>query len=165
MLHVLDLKYLSSVLSLSTSVQVLSGRFKVICSSYGGRPLSISITGRSGVAQDVMNIIEVGTAEGIGNDTFSGEIEYYYDGGRDGDNYNCNASNVVSNISQSVALEGILYYEEEVLLMHFTFLLCINSSINSNSTLIKSDILLISESGVESVIRRSHSDWLCSTLQ
>ena len=119
----------------------------------------MSVTGPSGVEHDVM---EVGTAEGIGNDTFSGEIEYYYDRGRDGDNYNCNASNVVSNISQSVALEGILYYEEEVLLMHFTFLLCINSSINSNSTLI---ILLISESGVESVIGRSHSDWLCNTLQ
>ena len=50
MLHVLDLKYLSSVLSLSTSVQVLSRRFKVICSSYGGRPLSISIAGRSEAA-------------------------------------------------------------------------------------------------------------------
>ena len=79
-----------------------------------------------------------------------------------GDGYNCNASNVVSNISQSVALAGILYYEEEVLLMHFTSLLCINSSINSNSALIQPDILLISESGVESAIRRSHSDWLCS---
>ena len=125
----------------------------------------MSVTGPSGVEHDVMNIIEVGTAEGTGNDIFSAEIEYYYDGGRDGDSYNCNASNVVSNISQSLALAGILYYEEEVLFMHFTSLLCINSSITSNSTLIKPDILHISESGVESAIRRSHSHWLCSTLQ
>ena len=32
-------------------------------------------------------------------------------------------------------------------------------------SLVKADILHISESGVESAIRRSHSDWLCSTLQ
>ena len=79
---------LSSVLSLSATIQVLNGRngtFKVICTSYGGKPLSMSITGPSVVEQDVMNIIEVGTADGTGNDIFSAEIQH--NGGSDGDRY------------------------------------------------------------------------------
>ena len=52
------LKHLSPVLSLSATIQVLNGRngtFKAICTSYGGQPLSMSITGPSGVEQDLMN--------------------------------------------------------------------------------------------------------------
>ena len=101
----------SSVLSLSATIQVLNGRngtFKVFCTSSGGKPLSMSITGPSGVEQDVMNVIEVGTAEGIGNDLFSGEIEYH--GGREGDRYICDSSNVVSNNSLSLTLTGMRMY-------------------------------------------------------
>ena len=101
-----ELKHLSLVLSLSTNIEIINGRngtFKVICTSFGGRPLSMSLTGPSGETQEVVSI---GTARGIGNDTFSGEIKYY-NGGRDEDRYNCNASNVVSNVSQSSTLAGI----------------------------------------------------------
>ena len=99
---------LSPVLSLSATIQVLNernGTFKVIYTSYGGKPLSMSITGPSGVEQDVMNIIEVGTADGTGNDIFSAEIQH--NGGSDGDRYNCNASNVVSSLSQTSTLKGL----------------------------------------------------------
>ena len=82
-----------------------NGTFRVICTSYGGKPLSMSITGPSGVEQDVMNMIEVGTADGTGNDIFSAEIQH--NGGSDGDRYNCNASNVVSSLSQTSTLKGL----------------------------------------------------------
>ena len=101
----LTLKHLSPVLSLSATIQVLNGRnrtFRVICTSYGGKPLSMSITGPSGVEQDVMNIIEVGTADGTGNDIFSAEIQH--NGGSDGDRYNWN---VVSSLSQTSTLKGL----------------------------------------------------------
>ena len=41
----------------------------------------------------------------------------------------------------------------------------IYSCLMSSDHITESDISHISESGVESAIRRSHSDWLCSTLQ
>ena len=67
--------------------------------SYGGKPLSMAITGPSGVEQDVMNI------DGTGNDIFSAEIQH--NGGSDGDRYNCNASNVVSSLSQTSTLRWL----------------------------------------------------------
>ena len=94
---------LSPVLSLSATIGM---ELSVICTSYGGKPLSMSITGSSGVEQDVMNIIEVGTADGTGNDIFSAEIQH--NGGSDGDGYNCNASNVVSSLSQTSTLKGFV---------------------------------------------------------
>ena len=50
-------------------------------------------------------LIEVGTADGTGNDIFSAEIQH--NGGSDGDGYNCNASNVVSSLSQTSTLKGL----------------------------------------------------------
>ena len=56
----------------------------------------MSMTGPSGIEQDVMNIIE---------DIFSAEIQH--NGGSDGDRYICNASNVVSSLSQTSTLKGL----------------------------------------------------------
>ena len=77
----------------------------VTCTSFGGRPLSISLTGPSGV-QDITNhMTEVGVIEGTGNDSFSAGISLK--GGRNDDTYSCAASNIVSNSSKTFILQGI----------------------------------------------------------
>ena len=40
---------------------------KVSCISTGGRPLTMSVTGPSGVVEDMMNIVVEGNMEGMGN--------------------------------------------------------------------------------------------------
>ena len=132
--------------------------FKVYCTSYGGRPLSMSLTGPSGI-EDLMNIVGLGEVEAIGNDTFSAKA--LYQGGKNGDIYNCTASNIVSMTSYETRLKSMLHLD----VMQRIIFLFITSVIKTDSTFCEPDILLISESGVESTIRRSHSDWLCSTLQ
>ena len=88
----------------------------------------LSLAGSSGVEQDVMNIIDVGTADGTGNDIFSAEIQH--NGGSDGDGYNCNASNVVSSLSQTERFEDVILenLNNELRVLYF---LC--SVIKSNS--------------------------------
>ena len=87
------------------SIQVLErgggGKFKVICTSTGGRPLRLSVTGPD---VENMDIVPVGSEEWIGNDTFSAEV--IRQDGTPGDEYVCMASNYVSNSSDSVSLKG-----------------------------------------------------------
>ena len=74
--------------------------FKVICTAIGGRTLTIDITGPNGaVTFDVANVT------GMGNDSFSAEVKVFR--GKDGDSYNCRASNGVSNSSDNTTLEGL----------------------------------------------------------
>ena len=86
------------------SIQILErgggGKFKVICTSTGGRPLRMSVTGPS----ENMNIVPVGSEERVGRDTFSAEV--IRQDGTHGYEYVCMASNEVSNSSHSVLLKG-----------------------------------------------------------
>ena len=134
--------------------------FEVYCTSYGGRPLSMSLTSPSGI-EDLMNIVGLGEVEGIGNDTVSAKA--LYQGGKNGDIYNCTASNIVSMSSYEIGLKSMLHFGHYI--SYLSMIISITSVIKTNYRLCKADIFLISESGVESAIRRSHSDWLCSTLQ
>ena len=85
-----------------------SGVFKVICTSTGGRPLTMSVTGPSGVVEDMMNIVVEGDMEGMGNDTFSAEV--VRQNGKHGNFYTCIASNGVSNTSSnSPILQGLTF--------------------------------------------------------
>ena len=97
-----------SVLDVSVNIHISNGRqgtFKVICTSSGGRPLSMTVTGPSGVPQDITeSMVVVGEREGTGNDTFSAEI--MLQGGRNGDSYTCYSSNVVSHSSNNSTLLG-----------------------------------------------------------
>ena len=76
-----------------------SGGFKVGCTSTGGRPLTMSVTGPTGVVENIMNIIEVDNIEGLGNDTFSAEV--IKQNAKHGDIYTCTALNEVSNLSSN----------------------------------------------------------------
>ena len=84
-----------------------NGKFKVICTSTGGRPLTLSVTGPSaGVVEDMMNIVVEGDMEGMGNDTFS--AGFIKKDGKHGDLYICTASNGVSNSSSTgFVLKGL----------------------------------------------------------
>ena len=84
------------------------GKFKVICTSTGGRPLRMSVTGPSGVVGN-MDIVPVGSEEWVGMDTFSAEV--VRQDGTPGDEYVCMASNEVSNSSDSVLLKGLFLLE------------------------------------------------------
>ena len=85
-----------------------SGVFKVTCTSTGGRPLTMSVTGPSGVVEDMMNIFVEGNMEAMGNDTFSAEI--FKQNGKHGDIYTCIASNGVSNTSSNnPILQGLTF--------------------------------------------------------
>ena len=79
------------------------GKFKVICTSAGGRPLRMSVTGPSGVVGN-MDVVPVGSEEWVGMDTCSAEV--VRQDGTPGDEYVCMASNEVSNSSDSVLLKG-----------------------------------------------------------
>ena len=102
----------SVVSSVVGNFQVLesdSGVFNVSCTSTGGRPLRMSVTGPSGVVEDMMNIVVEGDMEGQGNDTFSAEV--VRQNGKHGDFYTCIASNEVSNTSSnSPILQGLTFY-------------------------------------------------------
>ena len=86
-----------------------SGVLKISCTSTGGRPLTMSVTGPSCVVENMMNIVNVaGDMEGMGNGTFSAEI--IRQKGSRGDLFVCEASNVVSNASHSVRLKGLSWF-------------------------------------------------------
>ena len=59
----------------------------------------MSVTGPSGVVEDMMNIAVEGDMEGMGNDTFSAKVIRH--NGIHRDFYTCTASNGVSNISSN----------------------------------------------------------------
>ena len=98
-----NILFFPTVLSVKVSFQKMvtraNGMFKIICTSTGGRPLTMSVTGPSGVVEDMMNIVVEGNMEGMGNDTFSAEVTRQ--DGKHGDLYICNASNGVSEISSN----------------------------------------------------------------
>ena len=75
--------------------------FKVICTAIGGRTLTIDITGPNGAVTIVKNF-DVANVTGMGNDSFSAEVKVFR--GKDGDSYNCRASNGVSNSSENTTL-------------------------------------------------------------
>ena len=77
--------------------------FKVICTTIGGRTLTIDITGPNG-AVTIKNF-DVANVTGMGNDLFSAEVKVFH--GKDGDSYNCRASNGVSNSSENTTLKGL----------------------------------------------------------
>ena len=94
-----------AVLSVVGSIQIFGGGsevFTVIFTSTGGRPLTMSVIGPSGVVEDMMNIVVEDDMEGMGNDTFLAEI--IRQNGKHGDFYTCTASNGVSNTSSNRVL-------------------------------------------------------------
>ena len=64
----------------------------------------MSVTGPSGVVEDMMNIDVEGNMEGMGNDTFSAEVVRQR--GSYGDLYVCTTSNDVSNTTHSFILKA-----------------------------------------------------------
>ena len=96
-----------SVLSMSARIEAVNRRnssFKVICTTIGGQALTIDITGPNGAVTDVKSV-DVANVTGMGNDSFSAEVKVFH--GKDGDSYNCRASNGVSNSSDNTTLEGL----------------------------------------------------------
>ena len=119
----------------------------------------MSLTGPFGVPKNITNdVTGAGVIEGTGNDSFS--ADFFLKEGRNGDTYTCAASNIVSHSSKIFILQGI-----EFMFCKLMPLIGVFQTTSSHSTVFEADISHISESGVESAIRRSHSDWLCSTLQ
>ena len=64
----------------------------------------MSVTVQSGVVE-IMDIVEKGSVEWVGNDTFSAEV--IMGNGTHEDAYVCMASNGVSNASHSFSLKGL----------------------------------------------------------
>ena len=82
-----------------------SKMLKVICTSTGGRPLTMYITGPSGYVENMTKIVNVSEIKGMGNDNLSAETDWKK--GTHGDMYVCFASNGVSNASDVVSFKGI----------------------------------------------------------
>ena len=135
------------------------GAFQVKCISSGGRALNMSITGPARHKHKRRSIEAVGDPHGMGNDMFSVSSTNLF---QDGDVYQCTASNgVPPNQTNSTELRGSCLLFRDRIRYYFTFHSCLSSYHNITGA----DISHCCESGVESAIRKSHSDWLCSTLQ
>ena len=68
------------------------GTFRIQCSSTGGRPLSMSVTGPRGKNYNLTaNIQAVGDPQGMGDDEFTASTSVL-SGARNGDVYQCHAS-------------------------------------------------------------------------
>ena len=67
----------------------------------------MSVIGPYGDVEDMTDIVEEGAVDGTGNDSFS--TTSYVQQGRNGNLYNCNASNKVSNSSKIAELKGAYY--------------------------------------------------------
>ena len=86
------------------------GTFRVQCSSTGGRPLSMSVTGPRGKNYNLTaNIQAVGDPQGMGDDEFSASTSVL-SGVRNGDVYQCHASNGVSTKLKGCLLNIIYRY-------------------------------------------------------
>ena len=93
-------------MSVSTTFKVSDRRkgiFKVTCTSIGGRVQEMFIRGPFGVVNNLA-ITPVGGINGTGNDSYF--TENPGEDGRNGDIYNCFASNRVSNSSNNSTLKG-----------------------------------------------------------
>ena len=88
---------------MSARIEAVNRR-NVICTAIGGRTLTIYITGPNGAVADVKNF-DLGSVRGMVNDSFSAEVKVVH--GKDGDSYNCIASNGVSNSSNITTLKGL----------------------------------------------------------
>ena len=159
----------SPVSSVKSSIEVISGRegtFRVKCTSSGGKTFTMDVEGPgySGEEQGQMRVEAVGEPQRMGNDTYSANTSVI-SGGCNGDTYQCTASNgAAPDQSHSVMLKGKrldLNIRQWCCMSVYLCCSCLRSSHHITGV----DIIHISESGVESAIRRSHSDWLCSTLQ
>ena len=156
----------SPVSSVKATIEVISGRegtFKVKCTCSGGKTFTMDVEGPgySGEEQGQMRVEAVGDPQRIGSDTYSATTSVI-SGGCNGDTYHCTASNgAAPDQSHNVTLEGSKL-DHHCCCVGIVFY---HSCLESSDYLIGADIILIGESGVESAIRRSHSDWLCSTLQ
>ena len=96
------------VMSVTASIDVVPGKraFRVRCTSSGGRPLSMSVTGRRGLSADLINIQAVGTPQRMGSDSFSDTTNSIL-GEHDRQLYECTASNgVSSDPTGSIELRG-----------------------------------------------------------
>ena len=92
---------------MSARIEMVNRRnstFKVICTAIGGRTLTIDITGPNGAVADLKSV-DVANLTGMGNDSYCAEVKVFR--GKDGDSYNCRASNGVSNSSDNTTLEGL----------------------------------------------------------
>ena len=92
---------------MSARIEIVNRRnstFKVICTASGGRTLTIDITGPNGAVADLKSV-DVANLTGMGNDSYCAEVKVFH--GKDGDSYNCRASNGVSNSSDNTTLEGL----------------------------------------------------------
>ena len=159
----------SPVSSVKATIEVISGRegtFRVKCTSSGGKTFTMDVEGPgySVEEQGQMRVEAVGEPQRIGNDTYSATTSII-SGGCNGDTYQCTASNrAAPDQSHNLMLKGKwLDLNIRQWCCMSVYLCC--SYLRCSDYLTKPDILHISESGVESAIRRSHSDWLCSTLQ
>ena len=80
--------------------------FKVQCNSTGGRALNMSVTGSDGFKSVLNNIQAVGDPQRTGDDEFSASTDVI-SGRRDGETYQCRASNgILSDSIKSVELRG-----------------------------------------------------------
>ena len=155
---------MTAVSYVKATIEVISGRegtFRVKCTSSGGKTFTMDVEGPgySGEEQGQIRVEAVGAPQRMGNDTYSATASVI-SGACNGDTYQCTASNgAAPNQSHNVTLKGrkLDYLLLGVVLSH--------SCLRSSDYITQPDIILVSESGVESAIRRSHSDWLCSTLQ
>ena len=151
---------------MKATIEVISGRegtFRVKCTSSGGKTFTMDVEGPgySVEEQGQMRVEAVGEPLRIGSDRYSATTSVI-SGGCNGDTYQCTASNgAAPGQSHNVTLKGseLDYHCCCVGIVFY------HSCLGSSDYLIGADIIFISESGVESAIRRSHSDWLCSTLQ
>ena len=96
-------------MSVTASIDLVPGRkrtFRVRCTSSGGRPLSMSVTGPGGFSADLNNIEAVATPQMMGSDSFS-DTTFNIQGDFDGQLYKCTASNgVSSDPTGSIELRG-----------------------------------------------------------
>ena len=125
----------------------------------------MSLIGPAGINSSLNSILAEGDPQGMGDDVFSVSTSVI-SGGRDRDGYHCTASNGASALNDSVELRGHYTPCNIVFWLHdcphiYLFFSCPRPYYN----IITKHISHCCESGVESAIRRSHSDWLCSTLQ
>ena len=82
-------------------IEVLTeDRFRVHCTSTGGRVLNMSVTGPHGVVYPLSNIQPVGTQRWMGDDSYSAYATLR------GDIYNCMASNGVSSATDRIEIGG-----------------------------------------------------------
>ena len=155
------------VVSVSTNFKVSDrrkGNFKATCTSIGGRAQKMFIRGPFGVV-DNLAITPLGVVNGTWNDSYFTESPG--EDGRNGDIIPALRPMEFPTLqmiqSSKVSYNNIICGNH--LLVAFKEHYCFSSGFKPHHYFSKADISYISDSGVESAIRRSHSDWICSTLQ